>query len=82
VSINRVLHGTGIGDQLIEVIEAAAAAHIRRSEGVSVLVEQEIERALEISARAYLLGDGRVVLAGITDELRRSAEVRRSVLGL
>jgi ABC-type branched-subunit amino acid transport system ATPase component len=58
-----------------------AAIEVIRSEGVSVPpVQQDAERALEISALAHLLGEGRI-LAGITDELRRSAEVRRSVLG-
>jgi len=61
--------------------EVFAAIEVIRSEGVSVPpVQQDAERALEISALAHLLGEGRI-LAGITDELRRSAEVRRSVLG-
>ncbi|GAB3976283.1 ATP-binding cassette domain-containing protein [Plantactinospora veratri] len=51
--------------------------------GVSVLVvEQDVQRALDVASRAYLLGEGRVVLTGSADELRDSAEVRRSVLGL
>jgi branched-chain amino acid transport system ATP-binding protein len=54
-----------------------------RSDGVSVLlVEQDVERALEISDRGYLLSEGRIVTAGTSDELRGNAEVRRSVLGL
>ncbi|MEN3608796.1 ABC transporter ATP-binding protein [Plantactinospora sp. ZYX-F-223] len=51
--------------------------------GVSVLVvEQDVQRALDVASRAYLLGEGRVVLSGPADELRDSTEVRRSVLGL
>jgi branched-chain amino acid transport system ATP-binding protein len=51
--------------------------------GVSVLVvEQDVERALAVADRAYLLGEGRVVATGPAAELRDSAEVRRSVLGL
>ncbi|GAA1010405.1 ABC transporter ATP-binding protein [Acrocarpospora pleiomorpha] len=51
--------------------------------GVSVVVvEQDVRRALAIASRAYLLGEGRVVLSGPADALRDSAEVRRSVLGL
>jgi branched-chain amino acid transport system ATP-binding protein len=54
-----------------------------RADGVSVLlVEQDVERALEISDRGYLLGEGRIVTAGTSQELRGNAEVRRSVLGL
>ncbi|GII54236.1 ABC transporter ATP-binding protein [Planotetraspora thailandica] len=51
--------------------------------GVSVVVvEQDVQRALAIAGRAYLLGEGRVVMSGPAAELRDSAEVRRSVLGL
>jgi branched-chain amino acid transport system ATP-binding protein len=54
-----------------------------RADGVSVLlVEQDVERALEISDRGYLLGEGRIVTAGTAEQLRGNAEVRRSVLGL
>jgi ABC-type branched-subunit amino acid transport system ATPase component len=47
-----------------------------------LLVEQDVDRALDISRRAYLLAEGRVAATGTADELRASAEVRRSVLGL
>ena len=51
--------------------------------GVSVVVvEQDVERALAIADRAYLFGEGRVVASGRAAELRDSADVRRSVLGL
>ncbi len=54
-----------------------------RADGVSVLlVEQDVERALEISDRGYLLSEGRIVTAGTSDQLRGNADVRRSVLGL
>jgi branched-chain amino acid transport system ATP-binding protein len=58
---------------------------IRRivTSGVSVvLVEQDVERALAIADRAYLLGEGRVVASGRAADLRDNDEVRRSVLGL
>jgi branched-chain amino acid transport system ATP-binding protein len=51
--------------------------------GVSVLlVEQNVERAFEISSRAYLLSEGRIVLSGTSSDLAASAEVRRTVLGV
>jgi branched-chain amino acid transport system ATP-binding protein len=51
--------------------------------GVSVLlVEQNVQRALEVSSRGYLLAEGRIVLAGPSAELLASGEVRRSVLGV
>ena len=64
-------------DEVFEAIEAVNA------QGVSVLlVEQDVDRALEIAGRGYLLAEGRVVSSGPAGELRDSAEVRRSVLGL
>jgi len=51
--------------------------------GVSVLlVEQDVDRALEIASRGYLLGERRVVTSGPAARLRDSDEVRRSVLGV
>ena len=62
-----------------EVFEAIQAINAR---GVSVLlVEQDVDRALEIANRGYLLGEGRVVASGPAARLRDSEEVRRSVLG-
>jgi branched-chain amino acid transport system ATP-binding protein len=64
-------------DQVFEAVQA-----INR-QGVSVLlVEQDVERALDISTRAYLLSEGRIEAGGPTAELRRTDAVRRSVLGL
>ncbi len=55
---------------------------INRS-GVSVmLVEQNVERALEIAARGYVLSEGRISLAGTGEELLANEELRRSVLGI
>jgi branched-chain amino acid transport system ATP-binding protein len=51
--------------------------------GVSVLlVEQNVQRALEISDRAYLLSEGRIALSGTAAELLANAELRRMVLGV
>ena len=51
--------------------------------GVSVLlVEQNVDRALRLASRGYLLSEGRVVLEGSTAELGRSELTRRTVLGL
>ena len=54
---------------------------INRS-GVSVLlVEQNVERALEIADRGYLLSEGRIGLHGPAVDLLANYEVRRTVLG-
>jgi branched-chain amino acid transport system ATP-binding protein len=64
-------------DEVFEAIDAVNA------QGVSVLlVEQDIDRALEVATRSYLLAEGRVAGEGTSAELRDSDEVRRSVLGL
>jgi branched-chain amino acid transport system ATP-binding protein len=63
-------------DQVFRTIETINA------DGVSVLlVEQDVERALALSGRAYLLAEGRVVTSGPAGDLRNNLEVRRSVLG-
>ncbi len=54
-----------------------------RAEGVSVvLVEQNVKRALDISARAYVLAEGRIVQQGSAAELAASPEVVAALLGV
>lgn len=51
-------------------------------EGVTVLlVEQNANLALEVATYAYVLETGRVVLAGLAQELRQDESIRRSYLG-
>jgi branched-chain amino acid transport system ATP-binding protein len=64
-------------DEVFEVIRTINAA------GVSVLlVEQNVQRALESSSRGYLLSEGRIALGGTSAELVASGGVRRIVLGV
>jgi branched-chain amino acid transport system ATP-binding protein len=64
-------------DEVFEAIEAVNA------QGVSVLlVEQDVDRALDVAVRSYLLAEGRVAGEGTSAVLRDSDDVRRSVLGL
>jgi branched-chain amino acid transport system ATP-binding protein len=45
-----------------------------------LLVEQNAHHGLRISARAYVLAQGRVCLSGASAELVRNADVRASYL--
>jgi branched-chain amino acid transport system ATP-binding protein len=66
-----------IVDEVFEVIGSVQAS------GVSVLlVEQNVQRALEISTRAYLLSEGRMVMDGPASDMAQDPEVRRAVLGV
>jgi branched-chain amino acid transport system ATP-binding protein len=50
--------------------------------GVTVVfIEQNVELALSLARRGYVLESGRTILEGPSDELARSAEVRRIFLG-
>ncbi|HSE93311.1 MAG TPA: ABC transporter ATP-binding protein [Methylomirabilota bacterium] len=63
-------------DQIAEVI------HRINADGVTVVfIEQNVERALGLAHRGYVLESGRTVLDGRSGDLLRSAEVRRIFLG-
>lgn len=47
-----------------------------------LLVEQNVQLALDIASRAYILENGRIVLQGDASELAGSAEVQRAYLGM
>lgn len=50
-----------------------------RDAGLSILlVEQKLDIALDIAARAYVLGHGSIVFAGSPSELRSCEEIRRA----
>jgi branched-chain amino acid transport system ATP-binding protein len=56
---------------------------INREQGVTVVfIEQNVELALSIAHRGYVLESGRLLLGGPAEALRTSAEVRRIFLGL
>lgn len=67
----------------VVVDEVFATIGTINAAGVSVLlVEQNVDRALRLATRGYLLAEGRVVLEGATADLGRSELMRRTVLGL
>jgi branched-chain amino acid transport system ATP-binding protein len=56
---------------------------LNRDQGLTVLfIEQNLELALSVAHRAYVLESGHVLLHGAADALRASDEVRRVFLGL
>src|SRR5207237_8099206 len=64
-------------DAMFSIIRAIHA------EGVAILlVEQNVVRALEIADRAYVLEEGRTVVEGPPDVLRRESRIQEAYLGL
>ena len=55
-------------------------ATVRRS--LRMLVEQNIVQSLEIAARAYVIENGVVAIAGSAEEVGRDPDLRRVYLGL
>ncbi|MFH0956908.1 MAG: ATP-binding cassette domain-containing protein, partial [Candidatus Aenigmatarchaeota archaeon] len=54
-----------------------------RSAGVTILlVEQNVQEALEICDRAYVIQTGQVVLEGTGRELLASESIRKAFLGI
>jgi branched-chain amino acid transport system ATP-binding protein len=64
-------------DALLEILAQIHAT------GVAILmVEQDVQTALEVSSRAYVLETGRVTLAGPSSELLDDPNVRKAYLGV
>jgi branched-chain amino acid transport system ATP-binding protein len=64
-------------DQLLEIIKTIHAT------GVSiVMVEQDVQTALEVSTRAYVIETGRITLAGPSRDLLDDPNVRKAYLGV
>jgi branched-chain amino acid transport system ATP-binding protein len=53
------------------------------AEGLAVmLVEQNVVQSLELAARAYVLENGAVVMAGSADDLKRNPRLMKTYLGM
>ena len=63
-------------DQIFEIIK-----ELNASGTTILLVEQNANKALQISDRAYVLENGRITLSGTGVELSESDEVRKAYLG-
>jgi branched-chain amino acid transport system ATP-binding protein len=61
----------------------ATIQKLRDANGLTILlVEQNAARALAIADYAYIMENGRVVLDGTSEQLRRNADVREFYLGM
>lgn len=47
-----------------------------------VLVEQNVDKALSIADRAYVLANGRIQLSGVAEDLRNDSQIEETYLGL
>ncbi|MEO5694087.1 MAG: ABC transporter ATP-binding protein [Usitatibacter sp.] len=91
VAISRVLMGSpglvlmdepsqGLAPRVVQ--DVMRVVRRLREEGVGVLlVEQNIETALDVADRAYVLDRGRLAWSGTAAELRGDAALRRRMLG-
>lgn len=71
----------GLAPVVVErLVEAVREVH--RAGTTILLVEQDVQTALEMAARGYVIAHGRVALAGPSAELLRSEEVRTAYLGI
>ncbi len=71
----------GLAPLVVEQISKVITA-INREQGVTVIfIEQNVELALKLATRAYVLESGRTILEGSSASLFQSAEVKRIFLG-
>ena len=76
-----------VDEPLLGLAPAVAADMMRilrqiNETGVSILfIEQNVQTALSIADRGYVLEGGRLVLDGTAEELLASADVKRIFLG-
>jgi branched-chain amino acid transport system ATP-binding protein len=71
----------GLAPRVVEEI-SAVIRRLRDEEGMTVVfIEQNVELALSLASRGYILESGRTILTGTSAELLRSGEVKRIFLG-
>jgi branched-chain amino acid transport system ATP-binding protein len=71
----------GLAPQIAQEI-GRLIRRVREEEGISVVfIEQNVEVALRLADRGYVLESGRTILEGPSAELLRSSEVKRIFLG-
>jgi branched-chain amino acid transport system ATP-binding protein len=65
---------------IAEIYEIIGSLH---REGVTILLaEQNIEQALELANRGYVMENGRVVMEGPSEQLLESGRMKEAYLGM
>jgi branched-chain amino acid transport system ATP-binding protein len=71
----------GLAPQIVQDI-GDLVRRIRDQEGLSIMfIEQNVELALRLADRGYVLESGRTILNGLSADLLQSPEVKRIFLG-
>jgi branched-chain amino acid transport system ATP-binding protein len=71
----------GLAPQIVDSI-FETIVNLNRSEGVTVLlVEQNAQLALDVASYGYIMENGRIVLDGTADVMRRNEDVQEFYLG-
>ena len=70
----------GLSPILVEQV-FSIIAELRQSGATILLVEQNANKALKITDRAYVLETGRITLSGSGRELLESEDVKKAYLG-
>ena len=71
----------GLAPNLVETI-LDRLAEIRNDGTALLLVEQDVDAALHVADRGYVLENGRIVASGASDELLSDERVREAYLGV
>ena len=64
-----------------QVIHEYMQTIYQSDKGTMLLVEQNAAMALDMAKYAYLLETGKLVLSGLSEDLKQDEAVRRSYLG-
>lgn len=71
----------GLAPKVIEQIASVITA-INRERGITIIfIEQNVELALKMAHRAYILESGRAIVEGLSADLLVSSDVKRIFLG-
>jgi branched-chain amino acid transport system ATP-binding protein len=72
-----------LGLQPSLVTEVFRSLQLLRDQGVTILlVEQNVNKTLEITERAYILEQGSIVMEGSSKSMKENEHVRNAYLGI